>query len=240
MTEDTNERARRNLLLFSASVLIYIWLGMPELVFLKKLLGLDAAVVEPVRFTAVAFLIQIYLVLRYRFSPASAGAIADLQRDLGSLRHKWVTAQLHKGLRDFNRTKRQPDFYKTDLKAYAVEALKQEEAIFPNREEHGEDETSTTGPMNVSIDYAGFTPGIDIWTGRVQVTRSYETDRKIGTSAGGMQLDYSFSRRARIAMTVGATPRLLYTHFAVEYAIPVLVAAIATVVLAWRLVQGMI
>lgn len=240
MPEDTNESARRNLLVFSSTVLIYVWLGMPELVFLKKLLGLDAAAVEPVRFTAVAFLIQAYLVLRYRFSPASAGAIASFQRDFSSLRHKWVAAKLRQGLRDFNRTKKQPPFYRTDLNAYVAEALKREvRGIFQHPDEN-EADIAATVPMKMSLDYSGFTSGVDIWTGRVEVSRSYETDRKIGTSAGGMQLEYSFDRRARMAMTARAAPRLLYTHFAVEYAIPVAVAAFATVVLACRLVQGVL
>ena len=84
--EDTQEKARRNLVVFCSVVLFCAWLGLDEVQLIKRVFGGDnlGSGVSATRAVIVALVVVIYLSLRYRFTQS-------FQSFLHSLSGEWST-----------------------------------------------------------------------------------------------------------------------------------------------------
>lgn len=66
--DDEDAKIRRNLVVFSAAVLMFAWFDLPFGTVLNKFLGTNIPDTSDNKTLAVAFIVFIYLGLRYRFS----------------------------------------------------------------------------------------------------------------------------------------------------------------------------
>jgi hypothetical protein len=68
ITDDTDEKIRRNLLIFSAALVIFYWLGIEDTQLLEKFSSIPKIPNVELKIDLLTTLILLYLILRYRFS----------------------------------------------------------------------------------------------------------------------------------------------------------------------------
>jgi len=67
MIDDVDDKIRRNLLVYAAVILATVWLGAPLWSMLSAI-GLINSSIPETKIIVVAIAIQLYLLMRYRFS----------------------------------------------------------------------------------------------------------------------------------------------------------------------------
>ncbi len=82
--DDTQDKARRNLVFFCSVVLFCGWLGLDEIELVKRVFGGSSDVIgsaSKIRIVLVAFVTLVYLSLRYRFSDAFAKFVESVGKE---------------------------------------------------------------------------------------------------------------------------------------------------------------
>ena len=86
MDDDSDDKARRNLVVVSAAIVFGAWLKLPEKAIAARVFGQDASdVLQPWRLWAAALALLAYVLWRYRFAPESTLAWQRLKNDFGLL-----------------------------------------------------------------------------------------------------------------------------------------------------------
>jgi hypothetical protein len=83
--EDADDKVRRNLVGFSAAVLLVAWLNVPVQGWLQDALKVKTELVAW-KTWAAALAVLLYLTLRYRFSPDAEKLVNGLEREYSSVR----------------------------------------------------------------------------------------------------------------------------------------------------------
>lgn len=90
--DDDDDKVRRNLVVASALILVWSFLGIPHTVLLEKIGG-GNAVIDPSRLWAVGLALLIYLLARFRFQPA----FGHLREGLASATYNLMVTATHRG-----------------------------------------------------------------------------------------------------------------------------------------------
>lgn len=119
--EDSDFHARRNVILVSASILLAAWLrqDLPIILSAFGLAQVPSATAE--RVWVALFVLVVYLLARYHFSPDKSLKWKEGAEVLGGLQHRWLTPWLKRMLASETEKKRRekgsdfikmsPDFY---------------------------------------------------------------------------------------------------------------------------------
>lgn len=232
--DNTKEDIRRNLLVFSAAVVIYAWLGMPELSFLLKLLGIDRLEGNAQKLTVVAFGIQCYLMLRYWYSKQSQELISTYSADYRRLVKNGVLRYLAKEVAAFNDSGDQPAVIATSLRDHVAERMKVARNIVP--EEYREFFKKGESPKGLITALHTNHPKGDFWSGELSMQTVFEKDgRRVNLQAGEPHAIFEIPVNDRSKIRSEALLRILNTPSSIEYATPVGLAVCAFGILVFRL-----
>ena len=102
--DDTQDKIRRNLVIFSAAIVIGWYLDMKLTDISKLILSTDISNVNAFRFWMVILVILVYLSIRYRFSDAIISQISFLQSELKTQRESYLLEYLQVKINQINRT----------------------------------------------------------------------------------------------------------------------------------------
>lgn len=104
--EDTQDKVRRNLVAFSAAIVIGWFLDLKLTAMTKLFVSTsDLNNVDAGKLWIVAFVVLIYLFLRYKFDVATNSQLVSLWDELGAIRENYLSKYLFRKISQINRTK---------------------------------------------------------------------------------------------------------------------------------------
>lgn len=208
MLDDVNEKIRRNLLLFSAACLAVKWLDLSIVEILSnQIQWLNST--KPQRLLSIAIVVQVYLLLRYRFSPLASRAWREMKVEI---------TRVIRGM------------IQTDIK-YKVENFhffKKSQLFEPNLAEYIERESRYLGngiPLTLREMLPRKIRFTSSWTGGFACETV--SDRPDGSELrffDAFRLRFEYDSWSRILICMKATvPVLFYTRAAVELFVPIFI-----------------
>jgi hypothetical protein len=219
MDEDTDDKIRRNLVVVSAAVVVGAWLELGAGSVLERVLGqTTATTITPWRLWAAVLALLAYLALRYRFSEASRSALKLLRTEVHSLSVKAATKALDAELSRFGETRRESDAPSFPGIKKAVEALDPPPQADPTRRLHS----------------LGFGNRETNFVGEVQFIST------VGAANNTVRTAFKFGTMRRLWLKAKVASRLVcYSQTSTTLLVPLALAAVATGVAIWRLVQAL-
>lgn len=81
MIDDTNDKIRRNLVVYSALNIIFFWLGITENEFIKKIFELSGiTIADSWKLNATNLIVLVYLILRFRFAEQTEDDFKNIKK----------------------------------------------------------------------------------------------------------------------------------------------------------------
>lgn len=232
--EDTQDKVRRNLVVFSAAIVIGWFLDLKMTDMSKLLVSTNIANVDAGRIWIVILAVLIYLILRYRFDSYTDSQIASLFGEMKAQRNNYLFKYLLRKINRINQTGQFSPIFNTSL----AEAV--------NR---GKEELEKQHSQNISFRLHIFNPWGDespddlsrlntMWEGTIGVSEEYLREgfsRSLVTSSG-QRHDFSipFSGRTWIK-THSFIHVVSYSKSAVDLIVPMILASLAFLVATCKL-----
>ncbi len=223
--DDTDDKVRRNLVVFSALIVASAWLGHPELWLVTKLLSAEAVPPPAWKVSVLALAVLFYLFTRYWFSPTREKSRTTMDTELYRIRTTLLHKQLTNSVKNHHKTKKQPSFIKTDLASYVKDEL---------------ETRNIASDLNVIVEII---PGqifqSNEWKGSIHTTRSVTSPNRGGMSSGGNAIDFEIPQSMQQTLKItAALKQAIYSQTAVEFYTPLVLSAIAFLTLAYRLFRA--
>jgi hypothetical protein len=218
MLDDVNEKIRRNLVVFSVACLAIKWLDLSVVKILSSQFFWLSGI-EPGKLLLVAVLIQIYLLLRYRFSPSASRAWREMIVEVIRLIRGKVRYEIQYKVKNFKFFSKSP-LFKPDLSAYIEREIADDTL--------GDGVRMTVRKMSAqSIKFASS------WKGDFScATLIDRADGQTIRKSGGYRLDFEFDIWSRVLIWMKATFHMLfYTRATVELFFPGFLGLASLVVL---------
>jgi len=215
--DDTDDKARRNLVLAASVICMCALAGLPLEVVVDRLLGVGHAAykglkVSPVRLWLCVLLVLAYLATRYRFAEETTTQIANAKLEWARLLADGCEREVRAALRRLSRTG-------LDTSVFVESIARTQGAVF-----------ETPGLHTARGE--GF-EHIEAYRGRVGVDWS-SADRRQSSSGHMHEFYITGWRRARVR--VNATGFLLiHSRTALQVVIPSVLAAVPCTIAAWNI-----
>lgn len=207
MIDDVNEKIRRNLLGYSALCLAIKWLDLSVAEIAKgqfpwlKMSSLNSLL-------ALAVFVQIYLLLRFRFSPLASRSWREMKVEIMRMIRRLIRADIKHRVENFQFFLKSSVF-KPDLASYIAR-------------EEADDSIGDQIPMKIKA----LTPHAirfqNSWMGEFScASLSDRSDGRVLRKAGGYRVEFEYGvwERAMI-WAKAAIPILFYTRGSVELLVP--------------------
>lgn len=220
--DDTDDKVRRNLVVFSALIVASAWLGHPELWLVTKLLTPEAATPPAWKVSTLALAVLIYLFARYWFSAAHMNARTHMKEEWYLNKYTILLHLITQSISKYNKTQKQPIIIKTDLSDYSKEEAK-ERGLSSN-------EKFEIRFTSVQISQTA------AWVGEISTQLEFISSTYSGVSYGGRALIYEIPSMRRGLIKFQATlTQSVYSKTAVEYFTPLALSATALGILLVRI-----
>lgn len=234
--EDTQDKVRRNLVVFSAAIVIGWFLDL-KLAAITQLFvsASDLNNVDAIKLWFVTFVVLIYLFLRYKFDTATNLQLANLSNEWVAIRRSYLSKYLFRKISKINRTGEFLPIFGSTLMGgvtQEIEKLKEEHACeiqFRLRmsnpwfkdEEIDSDESES------------------LWKGVVGIEETYlkaGAVRNLVVSSG-QRHDFLIPLSGRIWITLHSIIHVaFYSKSAVDLFLPIFLSGLALIVVAGKLV----
>lgn len=232
MDESDDSKIRRNLVVFSGVIILLTWLRVPvgELAggLFKLEKGTQISQISQFRLWIACLVILLYLSLRYRFTKEWTKIGNAYRAEVLEKKQQLIDKRAIKSVDHFRKTKHRDGGFKGQLftsYSSAVDEKKQKYA-------------DLIGEPEILIHRLRGDPVIN--GERVSMIFRWDAKRVRGIPDDGFQLSYKFDwlDQKWIAFYANAHT-LAYSSSAVQYIIPILLTAVAFVVLLIRLIQSL-
>jgi hypothetical protein len=235
--EDTQDKVRRNLVVFSAAIVIGWFLDL-KLAAITQLFvsASDLNTVDAIKLWLVTFVVLVYLFLRYKFDAATNSQLTNLSIELGAKRRNYLSKYIVRKIAQINRTGRFNSVFGASLMDGVnreIEKFKKShscEIQFRLQINSPWDEASS-----ISVN---FNEGKPLWDGTVGIAEEY---LKAGSSqnlviSSGQRHDFSIPLSGRIWITTHSIIHVAsYSKSAVDLILPIVVSGLALVIVACKL-----
>lgn len=224
MFEDQEDKIRRNLFVYSSLVIAAWWLDVsPTQVAQSQLVFLNDVPVSKI--LSLTFFVQIYLLVRYRFSRLSQRVWREYKVEVGRLIRSKVISDISERLRYFDLNS-ESSLFKPKLREY----LSNEE------EEHiGKDglQYKTTEMSLAYIDFQG------AWAGDIRCSRVLtHSDGSYSRGGGRFGLGFQYDEWGRFVIrTKAAFAVIFYTRGAIELLLPVVLGFASALIICLQLLS---
>jgi hypothetical protein len=226
--EDTQEKARRNLVVFCSVVLFCAWLGLDELQLIKRVFGGEylSSQTSASRAVLVALVVLIYLTLRYRFT-------VSFQKFLNSVEGVWSSRVsdetknfLNSHLKSVARKNATSKVFSENIRNSIRTAYGMSSNVF-------DDENFE---LTLSVTNTGFKNPFE-GTTNLTVEAKNPTTLQEFASTGGVSYAFKVHGFNRIYVSVKTFVKLVvYSEISVENLVPMAMASLSFVLLVARLV----
>lgn len=218
---DDNDKTRRNLVVFSGAVILVAWLELPVHVMLQEALKGGALTVGKWRPWAAAAAIETYLALRYRFSAEAGDFLKEMRGTRWETRERRIHALLGAAFGESLKSLTVNRFGDVDL----PERLKSARAEHPRIADWS------------SVEYRhSVRPRGGPWEGTVEVQYMMPPQNLLFASR---EFSYSIPLMLRVRIATASFLRTwIYAKHSVNLALPGVLAAVAGLVIVYKLVQA--
>lgn len=234
--EDTQDKVRRNLVVFSAAIAIGWFLDLKLTAITKLFVSTtDINNVDAGKLWIVAFVVLIYLFLRYKFDVATNLQLADLWDELGAIRKNYLSKYLTRKISQINRTGKFSPVFGISL----MDEVNREIEKF--KEEHAHEILFRLHISNPWSDSSSIETDEDkpLWKGTVGIAEEY---LKAGSSrnlviSSGQRHDFSIPLSGRIWVTTHSIIHVAsYSKSAVDLILPMVLSGFALFIVTGKLV----
>lgn len=224
--DDDDTKIRRNLVVFSAAVLLLAWLEVPFSALVSKLVEPSQLQIENTKLSAAGLVILLYLAIRFSFSAEGSRYREALKRDLDHLLFRKVIAMARLQLWYHRLTGREPTIFAGKLKRH----LQEKSAGL---------ETSIENCERPRVDLSLSEHGQTKWSYLFSTTVAWHRNGKqVAASAGGSLLEVSVNGVDRFLVRVAAhLHTLLYSESSIQHLAPVIMGLAAGCLLSWRVIE---
>lgn len=220
--DDTDDKARRNLVIVAAVICMSALAGLPLEVVVDRVLGLghDAYKglrVSPVRLWLCVLLVLAYLATRYRFADETTTQLSNAKLEWGVLLAQGCEREVRAALRRLSRTGADSPMFKDRMSHVQARAL----------EGPGRNRVTT-----IVFEHMG------PYSGRVGVGWRSEDDKR-GTTGHRHEFELTGWRRARVWLNAAGF-LLIHSRTALQVVIPSVLAAVACLVATWNIGRALL
>lgn len=221
MIDDVDDKIRRNLLVYAAVILATVWLDAPLWSMLSAK-GLINSTIPETKIIVVAIAIQLYLLMRYRFSAQALRSWRRYLVESGSICRRYVISDIAKRLEKFKQNGETVLFEPT-LRDYVTR-----EETDPAVSSGLELKMQKLSLGNIKFE--------STWHGDFScVAELSATDGTQSIRHGGVRIGYNYSGFNKAILVLGALPKIcFYSKGAVELALPISLGFAAVAALAFR------
>jgi hypothetical protein len=222
---DEDDKVRRNLVMFSAAILLVAWLDVPIQGILQETLKFKTDVAQG-RTWAAALVILAYLLLRYRFSEDAQSLVGGMDREFGGEVYtrvsKYATTRGEKRFADGA-----PDVAFGERMRIVRETF---QAEFPHEYEAAKWDMEVD-PRDVA----------SYWSGTVVVTVYAGTEPEERKHLRSYPVTYKMPFMRRVPLALWAFCRSwVYSETSINYLTPVLMGVVAMIVVVWKLTVALL
>lgn len=236
--EDTQDKVRRNLVVFSAAIVIGWFLDL-KLAAITQLFvtASDLNSVDAKKLWFVSLVVLVYLFLRYKFDATANSQLTNLSIELGQKRENYLSKYLLRKIALINRTGKFNSIFGITLQDEVnrkIEKLKKEYSCEIQFRLHMQSAWDNGSPIESKFDN-----GKQLWEGTVGITEEY---LKAGSSqslvtSSGLRHAYSIPLSGRIWITSHSIIHVaIYSKSAVDFILPIVLAGLALIVVIGKLV----
>jgi hypothetical protein len=222
MLDDVEDKIRRNLLVYSWTILVTFWIDRP-IWYLVDIFDNVKGSIPAQKLIVIAIVIQIYLLLRYRFSSQALRAWRRYLVEVGGVWRKLVASDIRNKVRRF-KFNRANVIFQPNLQAYILddqdyEPLSQAKKLIMREMEVAAMKFDST------------------WSGSFSCNRHLSDDTgAYSARSGGNRIDFRYTGLRKAFLVVRSIPTLLfYTKGAVEMIFPFVLGVTALSMLLIRL-----
>lgn len=220
--DDTDDKVRRNLVVYSSLVLATWWLGGPDLSPISNLMNITTPNPPKWKLMVLAILIHVYLIARYWFSTTHVDARKIMHKDWAEIFMRTRDDFIDNSLLSYHKTRKQPLFLETNL----ASCLKDYERLANRKIAEGDILEITS----ITKTWTSLTRGTATAKCRIFNSthpRSSEHNAFLGIKIP-IKVQYSLKLQTAIK-------QLSYSKSSVEYFIPLVLATGAAVVLTFKM-----
>lgn len=224
--DDDDLKIRRNLVMFSAAVLLLAWLDIPFSSLLAKLIEYPPHRSDNVRLWTAGLAILLYLGVRYSFSADGNQYRDEVKREINRHLVDKAMTLVRWQANYFTWTGREPQVFSGNLTSYIQE-----------RGDGVEDSIQGCGRPKIELSMADY--GNAPWRFSVgSVVTWYRGEKQAASVAGGYGIDVSIRGIDKFLILTSAYLHvLLYSASSVKYLAPVALGFGASVLLAFRVFE---
>jgi hypothetical protein len=222
MFDDQDDKIRRNLFVYSSLVISAWWLDISPIQIASSKLDFLSDVSASKVLTLTLF-VQIYLLLRYKFSRVARRAGREYSVEVGRLVNSRVRNDISSRLENF-RFNGRCSLFNPQLSEYV-----------------DRDESERIGKDGGRYRLIGMRAGSIVfknsWSGGINCVRSFvHDDGSYGETAGGFGLEFEYDKWAQFGIVFKALMTVLfYTRGAVEMLLPIFLGLVSAVITSYRL-----
>ena len=227
--EDDDLKVRRNLVLMSALVLVFAWLGIPFSVVIGKLIAPTSVYPDEHKVWLIGLVSLAYLGLRYSFSNEGVKASRDLQDEVKRMLVSKAIAMAQRQAKYLVRTGKEPSVFAGKLTEYVSERFK----------EHG-----SGGGLRLptSIELSMYEYNLAPWDFYMNVALTWSSEcRPQAASFGENPIEVKIFGFSRFLINVWARVHVFfYSESSIRYLAPALLGIAATFVLIGKILAAYI
>lgn len=224
---DEDDKIRRNMVIFSSGILASAILELPFSSLVQVVLSATYKGPDNWKVWGLGLVILAYMALRYRFSSEGERYISEYEKDMASLRWKYLNELVQAQATYFTKTGREPKVFKGGLSDYV---RGHETTVMRNNRNL----TSIPRPILKTnlLEHMGGN-----WAYRVGVALAWQTIEHSSSSTGGI-IDMLVEGREKLIVQVRTWLHCtFYSRASIVYLTPIILGLLAALLLCWRLLQ---
>lgn len=230
MTDDTDEKIRRNLVVASALILLSAWLDIPFSAFLAKLIEPARAAPEVYKFWAVGFAIMAYLGLRYYFSAEGEEYRTRTVVELDAMRRKKALILAQKQADRFTKNGSEPQVFNGLLTQFATDRT---------TSISGASDPMGLGRPKMRLSFYRADPSPYTFAASAECV--WNSDKGTASSSGGTCIEVNVEKLQKISVDWASRVHVwTYSESSIRYLIPVVLALCAVASLFMKIIASYI
>jgi len=227
--DDDDQTIRRNLVTYSAALILLTWLDIPFSALLAKLFELKSSPPENWKLWVAGLSVLVYLGVRYSFSAEGRKYQSELSRELQGIQVNYAMAMAQRQANYFTRTGKEPAVFSGKLNSQIQE-----------KSEDMGDQAKRSGRPKITLSMAEYDKAPYRFT--MGSALEWSSDGKlVGASSGGSLINVDIRGWSKIYVQVISWIHIVfYSASSITYLAPALLGLIAAVVLTGKVLLALI
>lgn len=229
--EDFPDKIRRNLVVFSAAIIIGWFLDLKLIAIAKLFVSAEIESVSPSKLWIVTACILCYLILRFKFDDNTNSQINSFSNEVRYQKIRYLYTYLSRQLLNIGRASK-TSIILPSLSEHVRETIEHYKKVDSQRISC---QLSISNQDDIKVP-ADTQYGGTIWQGELKVEEKYFSAARQFDSRGGVAYDFSIPPTGRLWIWIHALARAtLYSKSSLELIVPTVLASFALLITIWKI-----